>query len=80
MQCLRAVKRVFSEQYSERGGFGHSSNHVFRIQKVHKYSSFEADLFFQNARNFMSILKMQEKSGKRSVALELMAFGRVAQI
>ena len=35
------------------GAFGHSTNHISRTQKPRKYLSYEADLLFQNAENFV---------------------------
>ena len=52
------VNPVTVERCSEKGGFGHSSNHILRSQELREYLSDEAELFFQNPQNFMQISKM----------------------
>ena len=58
-QCLGFVNTLTLEGCSETGAFGHSRNHIFWSLKLQNYLSCEADLFFQNAENFIEISKMQ---------------------
>ena len=50
---LSPVNTLTDQMCSKTGAFRHLSNDIFRNQKLLKYLSYEADLFLQNALNFM---------------------------
>ena len=52
-QCLIPVNTFPLEESSKTETFGHSSNHIFRSQKLPKYLSYEADIFFQDMEDFV---------------------------
>ena len=45
-QCFGSLNTLTCKGCSETGAFGHSLNHIVRIQQLRKYWSYETNLFF----------------------------------
>ena len=58
----------------------HSSILYFQSPYFPKYLSYQADLFFQNAQNFIQILNMEKKFKKSFLVLEIMVLKPVLEI
>ena len=78
--CLIHVNTLTLEGCSEIEALGHSSNHITRSHYLPKYLTYKADLFFQNATNFVQIPKMLSKFEKIFSIVELVAVEQVAEI
>ena len=79
-QWFSPVNTLTLQRCSRTGAFGNSSNHISQSQWLPQYLSYEADVFFQKALNFMQIAKIQYKFQKMFMVFETMAFEHLSGI
>ena len=77
-QCLGPFTMLLFEGSSQTGIFRHLASHSFRSLELPKYINYEGRLFFGNAQNFISILKMHKKIETKLFILEIIASDLVA--